>query len=260
MKSSFLPLFIRLAFCLGALGSSLQAQTEIYRETFGNSDSQNQSLKDISSSWKFYASLPGKTVVDNTESIQCIPFQPGNPSDLPNLGTGYDSQNEERGFFYTGPSNADLFLFVDFPDAADTSVVSKIEPGKHESINFRWMQNNATMAGAADQKVTRLAIKVGGKWYVTEKSFFVPNATFDGGWAEFEEQNFTYTPEASAWRELLNTSVDDPALEIGSNPTENLSGDITGIGIFVPGSADGTFASKATGNVVVDTISISVSP
>jgi len=262
MKTRFLPLFLPVgAFTLAmSLSPVLLGQTEIYRETFGNSDTQNQTLKDISSLWKFYGSFPGKAVVDNTETVACVPFQPGNPTDLPNLGTGYDAQNEERGFFYSGPSNADLLLFVDLPEASDTSVVSKIEPGKHEAITFRWMQNNATSDGAADQKTTRFAVKVDGRWYVTDKTFFVPNATFDGNWAGFEEQSFTYTPSASAWRELLNTDVAVTSMEVGSNPEKDLTGDITGFGIFIPGSADGTTTSKPTGNVVIDTFSVSVSP
>ena len=132
------------------------------------------------------------------------------------------------------------------------------------SIVFSWYEGNALTAQSF-----RVIVRIGGKWYASTTSYTSAAVALTSFGTSSELKTFTYNPAAANWQMLnfngdyivgptpgTGTTVNSSAgaMTLGAAPAADLSGTITGFGIY--GDNGGT----GTGNRRIDTFTISGTP
>jgi hypothetical protein len=254
------------------LGGVLPAASNgaiIYRETYAGAVTSGQSA----SSAYDWALHVGATATDksiDTTTAQSInnTINTCKPADAVNVNAGAANTVNKNGIAFATPAvgNA-LFWTKEYPLTSGTS--AGINPSVNGPPTFSWFQGNANTDGS-----WRVAVQVGGVWYVTDTAFFNTASVNGANAANFgagddngnggtnhgaELKTFTYTTAASAW-DVLNfdgtydltthTGTSGTALTRGALASADLSGTIDAFGLFsdTPG---------ATGNRRFDTFTVS---
>ncbi len=135
---------------------------------------------------------------------------------------GTVGMGSEIGYLYKNLTGQAGIAWTDAVPAMPTTVLEKIE--------FHLNNSNNT-----DQ--LRLAIRVGGQWFVTAATF---SMTADGNtadqWNNSELKTFTWTRDAAAWRNLSFNQSN--TLTIGGQPANDLpSGGIESVGFYQPANS-----------------------
>lgn len=127
------------------------------------------------------------------------------------LFTNFDNKSNDKSFFVW----TDEYLIV---------------RGQNNLSQISWYQGNA-----AKDDVVRFAVKIGGQWYVTSQEFTQDNQiSSTSGFANNAElMTFTFTSDASAWRELSFTAGSNLSLNSSSLSSDLPLGDITAFGLYV---------------------------
>ena len=255
--------FIAAAVVAAGLASCAEAQV-IYRETFGR---------------------PGEPAPTGNLSVQLWDWasfartgavQTGGNVNGANLGAPQDVANTAT----AGPNNDGTFAasewgwhYMDGGTGDGARVLSitteySFDPAAAGNLAFSWWQANGNAAGEGTTLGGfQVAVRQGGNWYASADVFNndVNNAAGGAGVENAEMKQFFYTPSASEWLELnfdgdfvvgaepgMGTATAATELiTLGSAPAADLSGTITGFGLYrntvVNNSRFDTFTIEAVG-------------
>ncbi len=245
MKTSTL-----LGLALPLVASSAIAQTTVlYRETFGNTTGNNQLFS--YSGWALHGVSTGGTVnVRTADGNHGVGPAGGSPtgSEFTNVGAGTQISTTS-GIAYLQLQNGFGAQF-----SAGSASLAWTNEHVANSATFTTGQIGSVsffLGNASTATTVKIALQVGGAWYVTDASFTsdvaIPSASGFG--ASATEKIFTFTRDAAAWR-TLNFTPGTNAL--GDNGTGNLSvggaalasdlplGNVTAFGLFIPSGASAT--------------------
>lgn len=221
MKLLFFPHFLRcvaplLAVC--AMTVTVQAQTILYRQTFGN----NLGGTSASVNWRY---LSGTGATDASGSaVFGGNSVPG--TNLPNVNT---SVNSSVSAGHWGPAISTIGLVM--PNATEQAAFASVDlnPVDYSSLTFSWYSG---VSNALTSQ--RLVLQIGGNWYATDASYTnVITTTFA---AQAVQYSVTFAPTAAMWRDL--TVTPGTALTLaGSARSLNLpAGAIQNFGILSEGN------------------------
>ena len=286
----------RLITSFGLLVVSLSCCTTrasiLYRETFGDSNTGSQDAAQ-SFDWAVHA---GSTAVNQSASTGTTnainrtanASKPGSSDTIGNVNAGTVIGTIPAAYgqgiaFASTAAGPVIFWTPEYPTASGTG--SGINPNLYSTLKFSWYEGNGDITGS-----WRVAVKVGGQWYVTQQQFLttagVANAANfalggddgNGGTSHGSElKSFIYSTNASTWF-LLNfdgaftlggtpgtgTGASGTVLSLGAQPGANLSGTIDAFGMFsdVVGTANrrfDTFTIDGTLNASITASNQSVS-
>lgn len=218
-----------LAFACAFLPAALHSQSVIYRETFGNSSATGSALGSISvnTSWKLYSH---DTATDRTASRPVISpnATATGTSGLDNIGTGQNSTSTTNGIAYTEQPSMTYPYFFMTEGTAQAPI--NFDRTTH-ALSFEWYERNSNTTDGL-----RIAVRIGTSWYATNQLF---TTEAGGGSATMLLQNFSFTDDGSAWRDLTftaGTTSGGGAMSISSTArVQDLpEGNITGLGVFIP--------------------------
>lgn len=244
MKSALFLFILLIAFGIFPESASASA-TVVYRQTFGNDSGDNltldQARTQISSvNWLAYAN--DGVSANNLPTVVVSPLG-GSPVGAENIGIG-ESSSASLGYLATqlGTGLDRLLVFTrEFPfDPADYN----------DALAFDWFTGNAQSGYA-----TRIAVEIGGQWYVSTNRFYPPNI---GSASNFPAQGrnlqFFFDRDSHLWREL--DLVADNRMEVAEVTLTNPLpvGEISGVGFFIEREG------ASSGWVRHDTLSIVAQP
>jgi hypothetical protein len=105
-------------------------------------------------------------------------------------------------------------------------------------LESQFADDFSDMSGAGAPVGTRLALQLGGQWFVSNTSISSGNVTS----ADWTGNTLPFDPAAANWRELNNVDG-SPGVSLGLLAGADLSGDITGAGLV------STFQQRQTLNI-----------
>jgi hypothetical protein len=162
-----------------------------------------------------------------------------------------------NGILYLGATpSPSLALTTEFP-VNPTNYV----PG---SIVFSWYEGNNTAA-----HTFRLLVRVGGVWYASTETFVTPAVSLANFGTQAQLKTITYNPAATNWAQVNfdgdfvlgetpgsgeSTPSNLGEVVLGSEPAADLTGTITGFGVY------GDNGGSATGNRRIDSFTIEAAP
>jgi PEP-CTERM motif len=211
------------------MASSAQAVVVLYRETFGRDPANGTgNIGTQNFDWGRW-NLDG-TLTSITSGVNGT--DPGKPTDLANVNAGPYYQNATPGPYERGWS------FLDGTSRIAMTPEYSFDPSTYPGgITFSWYQGNQVPG-----QDFKLAVRAGGSWYVSAATFqnaaVANGAAFNGG-AEFK--SLVYDPAAANWLTLNFTGTHDTsthvstassAISVGAAPGANLSGAISGFGLY----------------------------
>lgn len=259
----------------------MTAQADVlYRETFGTDVTGGQGT---SAGYDWDIAI-GLTATDKSASIDTVSAinrtangsKPGSAGELlgqVNAGSVVGATPAAYGAgipFVTQPSGNAIFWTPEYATTSGTG--SGINPNSFSSLSFSWFQGNA-----ATDSSFRVALQIGGQWYVSQQQFLNvaavtsagnfarggPDGTGDAAGHGAELKTFNYTSIASSWFQLnydgtysmaTHTGASGTVLTLGAQPGSNLSGNIDAFGLF------SDVAGAAAGNRRFDSFQIDVVP
>src|SRR5882724_10474858 len=251
-RSKFASLVTRLLLIVVALSGGLAHGDVIYRETFGRPSSPTTNMNPTVWGWAYFG-LNGARVTTNT-GVNGTDV--GRPANVANVNAGLDSDGTlaayTNGFAYSDQGTLSTYLTTEY-----TVNVASYNSG---SINFSWYQGDAAIVSKA-----RLLVRVGGNWYVGAQVFTNSTAVVLGTFQSASElKTVIYDPTAANWLTLnfdgsydaaTSTTVNSTkgSLAIGSAPGSDLSGDITGFGLYFD-------RNGGSGNTRFDSYTVQATP
>ncbi len=225
-------------FCLVLLAATLLpagAQTVLYRETFGsnapNPGSTNVTLSGnayIATDWKLYggATATDYTTTDTAAGDIISNGGPGAPdTGLANVNTGHTETSQAYGFVFLNLSAGGTGYTRALLDVTGQSLAI----ANYSALTFSWYAANNSATDAQ-----RVAIQVGGIWYVSASTFTTPASTT--GITSPTLESLTFNAAATNWNVLNFTA--GTTLSMGSTAGSALSGTITGFGVYIDGGTD----------------------
>ncbi len=242
----------RLVFLVLLLACWMARGDVIYRETFGRPASPTGNLNPTNWGWAYFgtngARVTAATGVNGTDI--------GRPTDVTNVNAGLNNDGTlvaySNGFAYSDQSNLSTYLTTEYAVSVGSYV-----PG---SISFSWYQGDAATVSKA-----QLMVRVGGSWYVSASVFTNSTAvTLTTFQSASELKTLTYNPAAANWL-VLNFDGDYNAstlttvnstkgtLAVGTAPASDLSGDITGFGLYLD-------RNGGSGNTRFDSFTVQATP
>jgi hypothetical protein len=135
-----------------------------------------------------------------------------------------------------------------------------INTAAYENIAISWREN----IGAAGTVSTRVLLQVGGQWYVSAQAFTPTvgaNTALDTVGATL---SLNYNPAASSWNsfnltpstatngDVAISELQSGTMSIGATAVSDLSGTITGVGLFSQ--------SSTTATIRIDQLNITATP
>src|SRR5436190_10959668 len=230
----------------------------IYRETFGIAPGATVDQFATVFDWQRF-DANGAPITTTGSSSGVNYSMPGRPTDVSNVNAG---PNNDGTF---GPyTNGILYFAATSPSIGFTTEYT-VDPANYTpgSIVFSWYEGNNTAA-----HTFRLLVRVGGKWYASAETFVTPAVSLANFGAQAQLKTKTYDPTAANWVEVsfdgdyirgetTGTGESVPssvALGFGAAPAENLSGPITGFGVY------GDNGGSGTGNRRIDSFTIEATP
>ncbi len=255
-----------LAFSLPLVASAAFAQYDIvYRETF-SSAANNSNINLFG--WGVHYGNTSATVYTNTDLSNAVAVSnlTGRVTGVDNINAGSMIITAPTGGVATNPSpgqNSTGFVFV-APQNVPFSSASPILIWTNEGANlvststahqFSFYLGNTTTAS-----VVRVAVQVGGAWYVSANPFSTASMTGGQFAANAELKTLTFDPAADQWRSLsFSQAATNPFstngggnLSLGALSTNDLSGGITAFGIYID--------SGTNNSVRFDTFTITAIP
>jgi hypothetical protein len=240
-----------LVFLIFVIGSIARGDV-IYRETFGRPAAPTVNLNPTNWGWAYFGLSGARVTSSNGVNGTDI----GRPTDVTNVNAGANNDGTlaayTNGFAYSDQTTLSTYLTTEYP-----ITIASYNSG---SINFSWYQGDA----ATVSKV-QLMVRVGGNWYVSAQAFTNSTAvvltTFQSA---SELKTLTYNPAATNWF-LLNfdgsydsatlTTVNSTkgTLAVGSAAASDLSGDITGFGLYLD-------RNGGSGNTRFDSFTVQATP
>jgi hypothetical protein len=215
------PLQIALAGFLATL-PVVQAQTvNLYRQDWAWSGSNATSL--VAYGW--YHALPPSGFIGNYEEAGAA--DANSNESLPPTAVFIGAEKAGTGFFYTTNSAGAAKL----GDAAFRS----IDPTIYSNLTFS-IQTQHSWQGT--NLASYFAVETGGRWYVATNH---PMATYaqDSASGSFEKASLVYNPSARNWTGLTLNATNQVLL--GAPAPNDLSGRITGVGVFVRMAGGGSW-------------------
>jgi hypothetical protein len=229
--------------------AAAQAQTTIYRETFGRPATDPQpdadGLGNITGNifdWPtFRPTVAGgpalwQTMGSNASGVSGNAAA-GQPIDVANINAGANSDGTTdayaRGLYFMAQQEQG-------PKLAWTPEFA-FNPADYAGLTFAWRQGNDS-----DTTPFQLAVRIAGQWYVNNTQFFTVG--YPDGVANFnasaQPQSFPWDATAANWATLDfdgtfnkddNTGVDSTVpFATGAAPAADLSGVIDGFGLYSP--------------------------
>jgi hypothetical protein len=217
-----------------ALTSAVSAQSVVYRETFNNTTAGNLGIG--AAGWSFRHGLTAVTTGIQTTNTG-ISSVTGSPVDLGGVNSG-STDVSATGLAFTSLSLSDgdgIFYTNEYTVARSVNEIDTIS----------WFQGNAISGNTF-----RVVVQIGGAWYASENANSGPTVTSATDFDTLaEERSFTWTTEASAWRNLSFTP--GTSLSLGALLSDALpTGDLTGFGLYTNNRSGtlrfDTFAITAT--------------
>jgi fibronectin-binding autotransporter adhesin len=280
--------YVRVLFFIAAIAMASAQQTAqadiLYRETFGTATTGGQGPAQ-GYDWAIHTGATAVNKSASTDTVEAInrtanASKPGTTDAFGNINSG-PVIGATPGAYAAGIAFAStaagtvIFWTPEYPTSSGTGL--GIDPTAYPSVKFSWYQGCADTTGN-----WRLAVKVGGQWYVSQQSFlntaavssaanFAQGGDDGNGGANHgsELKSFLYTTNASAWF-LLNfdggftmggtpgtgTGGDGTVLSLGAQPGANLSGTIDAFGMFseTTGGANRRFDTFMIEGIVPSTI------
>lgn len=242
----------KLFFLLMFLTCGIARSDVIYRETFGRPASPTANLNPTNWGWAYFglngARVTTVTGVNGTDV--------GRPTNVTNVNAGANNDGTlaayPNGFAYSDQGTLSTYLTTEY-----AINVASFNP---DSISFSWYQGDALTASKA-----QLMVRVGGNWYVSAQVFTNSTAvalvTFQSA---SELKTLTYDSVAANWLTLnfdgdynssTLTTVNSTKgnLAVGGTPVSNLSGDITGFGLYFD-------RNGGSGNTRFDSFTVQATP
>lgn len=198
-----------------------QAQTVIYRETFGNSGTNNYNLNTttyVATDWQVYYTAAGTNGMLNRAVVSNVASTPAN---LDNIGTGYTTMSQTNGCIYTDLPTNPYFFFT----TGHTGNLLDIK--QVPDLTFSWYQKNNSASDGF-----RVAIQIDGNWYASSQLV----TSTANVWSPV---SYTFSTDAANWYALNFTA--GSSLALGSLMSTSLStNDITGFGLYAEVGTGGT--------------------
>jgi arabinogalactan endo-1,4-beta-galactosidase len=135
---------------------------------------------------------------------------------LPNSASYFGGSKAGSGIFYTTNNEGS--------GADGDSAFTSIDPTMYSNLLFSIETQQSSTGGNVS---CYFAVQVGGAWYASTSPMSV--YVEGGASANFSEASLTYNPLAANWTTL---TVGTHSVTQGGAPSSNLSGPITGIGVF----------------------------
>jgi hypothetical protein len=237
-------LMLITAALLASAGSIGNAQSVLYRETFGRPDPATGNLNTPLFDWQRFqptGALAGGGGVSSDST--------GKPIDLPQTTTAGPVQDG------TFNAYAEGWSYMDGTHRLSMTTEYSFNPADAAPVTFKWWQgaNNAAGGGLNDG---RLAVRIGTQWYVTSQIFVnVPSVPAGTAFGNPETDpvapgaspmSFAWDPSPAKWLLLTfdgnyilgatpgtGTGVASTVpMSVGSNPGSPLSGTITAFGLY----------------------------
>ena len=239
--------------CLFAMQAA-QAQTAIYREVFGNTNTGvNVLLSTVG--WQ---GAWGATATDSSNPSPNnfgISSSIGAPQNLDNINAGGPASTTVNGYLFTSGTGASLNNWIAYQTnyTVNTSIYSI------QDISFYCASAALTGGGTP---TARVAVEIDGNWYVTTQVFSntypvssgsnVHNPPDGSSTSGAQQVTFTWTNAPSAWNSL--TFVPGTSLAMGSVLTSPLPGDnITAFGLYSDQEPGGGNATRRFDTFEIDT-------
>jgi hypothetical protein len=224
--------------------SNVNASAEvIYRETFGRpGPGTTSNIGPTNFHWIRYNTAGTLTsLTGGVNGGGSAGTEVGRPTDLANVNAGNNSDG-------TSGAYALGWAFMDGTSRLAYTPEYSFNPADYQagSLTFSWYQGNNTSIADND---FRLALQIGGAWYVSSQSFANTASVTGGGnfgtlaagagGAEF--MSLIYDSAAANWltldftgsyNHLDGTTTTSGALALGSAAESDLSGMITGFGLY----------------------------
>jgi hypothetical protein len=253
----FTKMTVGTTLVLTALSCATVHATVLYRQTFGTTTVSTTT--GAFSAWGWSANI-GTTATDesgNTTTLGAAVNQTanasrpgtsdpiGNVNASPVIGATPAAYGQGLPFATVAAGNA-LLWTSEYATTSGTG--SGINPSAYSALSMSWYEGNAGTDAS-----WRVAVEIGGSWYVSQQTF--ANTVATGSAAAFAttavQETFNFTTAASSWDTLNFTS--GSTLTLGTQPGSALSGNIDAFGLFsdVPGTV---------GNRRVDSFEIDATP
>jgi autotransporter-associated beta strand protein len=232
----------------------------IYRETFGIAPGATVDQFATVFDWQRFDNF-GQPITTTGSSSGVNYTVNGRPVDVANVNAGPNNDGTfgayTNGILYLGATpSPSLALTTEFA-VNPTNYV----PG---SIVFSWYEGNNTAA-----HTFRLLVRVGGVWYASTETFVTPAVSLANFGTQAQLKTITYNPAATNWAQVNfdgdfvlgetpgsgeSTPSNLGEVVLGSEPAADLTGTITGFGVY------GDNGGSATGNRRIDSFTIEAAP
>ena len=225
-----------------------QAQTAIYRQVFGNST--NVSSANVALSTVGWQGNWGPTATDSSNPSPNnfgLSASVGSPTTLDNINAGGPASTTINGYMFTSGTGANLNNWIAYQNTY--TVNTAVTP--IQTISFYCA---SAANGAYGIPGARIAVQIGGNWYVTSQVFSNTVSVSSGSNVNSlaQQVTFTWTTAASAWDSL--TFVPGASLVLGSALTSPLpGGNLTAFGLYSDQEPGGGNATRRFDTFEIDT-------
>src|SRR5882757_2571159 len=230
----------------------------IYRETFGIPPTGvTADLSATNFNWQRFDNNGAQITTGGTAAG--VNFSAvGRLVNVTNVNAGPDSDGKFNAYI-----NGILYFAATPTPSVGLTTEYSFDPNDYVagSVVFSWYEGNALAAQSF-----RVIVRIGGQWYASTTSYATAVVALGSFGTAAELKTFTYNPTAANWQVLnfngnyilgptpgtgttVNSSLGTVAL--GAAPVADLSGPITGFGVY------GDNGGAGTGNRRIDTFTIS---
>ncbi|WP_309386278.1 PEP-CTERM sorting domain-containing protein [Cerasicoccus frondis] len=207
----------------GAFTTTLDAQTVLYRQVFGNSTA-NSNLNPVN--WGAYEG-DNSTFSDGSSyssTLRTDASAPGTET-LGNVNSAVEAASLTNGigFFYVRNNPGDLYI----PNATEQAAFGTIDFSDYSTLDF-------SVYSKSTARDFRFVVEVGGVWLASDLYSNSSNSTWD-------QHILSYTEDTSSWYVMDFTANSGNPISISANTLAGdeiafPTGDITNFGIFLAGS------------------------
>jgi hypothetical protein len=220
--------FILVGALSGALDTAWAGTTNIYVEDWGttNGGTSVQESYNPTTAQNPFALLGWSIIAPATQGSGGPPYEGiyGNSTAIDvNTGASLPANTVYYTFLAAGQTGMLYTTDTAGNGGNGDSAFSDINPAQYTNLTLSVEGNNTGTAAS-----NYFAVQVGGAWYVSTNLL---SSTSSAG--DFAEASTPYTNLASAWNDL---TINANTVTIGSTPSANLSGPITGVGIVQLGA------------------------
>jgi hypothetical protein len=253
-------LALALTIVIGNMACLTAQAAVIYRETFGIAPGATVDSFATVFDWQRFDNNGAEITTAGTSSGVNYTVA-GRPVDVANVNAGPNNDGTFDPYV-----NGILYLAATpSPNIAMTTEYS-FNPADYApgSVVFSWYEGNNTAP-----HTFRMLVRVGGRWYASATVFTTPAVSLANFGTQSQLKTLTYNPGRTNWQVVnfdgdyvvgatpgSGTTTDSTLgpLSLAENPASDLSGAITGFGVY------GTDGGSATGNRRIDSFTIEATP